>query len=171
MQSAINRIVLSLVLSSGAYTSRAIAAEPVEESPLGVIQRLHQAMRDADAKTVDRLLHAHYQGLSLQGAKENRHVFIETRDRALSDIGKLKPDEWEVRFLSTATRVDPNGLAHVWARYVFLYKGKLDHCGYESYGLFKTPKGWQIISFADTDSALKGKSADDVCPQSSTGDG
>jgi hypothetical protein len=73
-----------------------------------------------------------------------------------------------VRFLSTATRVDPNGLAHVWARYVFLYKGVLDHCGFESYGLFRTSEGWKVISFADTDNPLKGKPVDEVCPESST---
>jgi hypothetical protein len=143
-----------------------VRASRASQSPLGAIERLHQAMRDADAKTVHLLLHANYQGLSLQGTKRNRHVFVDTRDGAVSDIAKLKPGEWEVRFLSTATRIDPNGLAHVWARYVFLYKGALDHCGYESYGLFKTPEGWKVISFADTDNALNGKSADEVCPES-----
>ena len=156
-------LLLSLMLWGVCKPS--VAAEAVAESPLGAIERLHQAMRDADAKTVDRLLHANYQGLSLQGPQGNRHVFVETRDRAVGDIAKLKPGEWEVRFLSTATRVDPNGLAHVWARYVFLYKGALDHCGYESYDLFKTGEGWTIISFADTDNPLNGKSADDVCPK------
>jgi hypothetical protein len=160
-------IVLSLLLCSSACKSRvAVAAEVSEQSPLGAIERLHQAMREADAKTVDLLLHAEYQGLSLQGTKETRHVFVDTRKRAVGDIAKLKPGEWEVRFLSAATRVDPNGLAHVWARYVFLYKGALDHCGYESYSLFKTPAGWKIISFADTDNPLNGKSADEVCPES-----
>jgi hypothetical protein len=166
MRGITSSIVSSLMLCPGAYKSRAVAAEDSDLSPLGAIERLHKAMRDADAKTVDLLLHANYQGLSLQGTKRNRHVFVDTRDGAVSDIGKLKPGEWEVRFLSTATRVDPNGLAHVWARYVFLYKGALDHCGYESYGLFKTPEGWKVISFADTDNPLNGKSADEVCPES-----
>jgi hypothetical protein len=168
MQKTVSSILLSLVLCLGAYVSRAMAAEVPDQSPLGAIERLHQAMRDADAKTVDLLLHANYQGLSLQGAKQSRHVFVDARDRAVSDIAKLKPGEWEVRFLSTATRVDPNGLAHVWARYVFLYKGVLDHCGFESYGLFRTSEGWKVISFADTDNPLKGKPVDEVCPESST---
>jgi hypothetical protein len=165
MKGIMTSILLSLIVSSGACKSRvAVAAEGSDQSPLGTIERLHRAMRDADSKTVDLLLHPNYQGLSLQGT--SRHVFVDTRDRAVGDIAKLKPGEWEVRFLSTATRVDPNGLAHVWARYVFLYKGALDHCGYESYGLFKTAEGWKVISFADTDNALNGKSADEVCPES-----
>jgi hypothetical protein len=167
MRTTMTSFLLPLMLCSGACASgAAVAAEASDESPLRAIERLHEAMRNADAKTVDLLLHANYQGLSLQGTKRSRHVFVDTRDRAVGDIAKLKPGEWEVRFLSTATRVDPNGLAHVWARYVFLYKGALDHCGYESYGLFKTPEGWKVISFADTDNALNGKSADEVCPES-----
>ena len=58
MQRIMTLIVLSL-LCSGACKSRvAIAAEVTDQSPLGAIERLHQAMRDADAKTVDLLLHA-----------------------------------------------------------------------------------------------------------------
>jgi hypothetical protein len=168
MQRIMKLVVSSLLLCSGACKSHvALATEGSGQSPLRAIERLHQAMRDADAKTVDLLLHAKYQGLSLQGT--NHRVFVDTRDRAVSDIAKLKPGEWEVRFLSTTTQVDPNGLSHVWARYVFLYKGALDHCGYESYGLFKTQEGWKVISFADTDTPLNGKSADEVCPESSSG--
>src|SRR5258708_5658095 len=167
MRSTMISTLLPLVLCFVASKSCiAVAAEASRQSPLSTIERLHRAMRDADAKTFDLLLHTNYQGLSLQGTKGSRHVFVDTRDRAVGDIAKLKPGEWEVRFLSTATQVDPNGLAHVWARYVFLYKGALDHCGYESYGLFKTPVGWKVISFADTDNPLNGKSAEEVCPES-----
>ena len=166
MQQIMTSILLALMLCSGVCKSSvAVAAEVSDQSPLEVIERLHRAMRDADARTVGLLLHANYQGLSLQGAKGNRHVFIDTRDRAVGDIAKLKPGEWEVRFLSTATQIDPSGLAHVWAKYVFLYKGAPDHCGYESYGLFKMPEGWKVISFADTDTALNGKSISEICPE------
>ena len=36
--------------------------------------------------------------------------------------------------------------------------------GAESYGLFRDGGTWKIVSFADTDNALKGRSADEVCP-------
>ena len=167
MQKIVTLIVLLPVLCMGARESRVFASTDISaESPLGTIERLHQAMRNADAKTVNLLLHANYQGLSLQGPKSARQVFVETRDRAVGDIAKLTPNEWQVRFLSASTRVDANGLAQVWAKYVFLYKGALDHCGYESYSLFKTAEGWRIISFADTDNALDGQSVDKVCPES-----
>src|SRR6266436_624796 len=88
------------------------------------------------------------------GTHNLRAVAAEVSDQSplavIQRLHRARPGEWEVRFLSAATRIDPNGLAHVWARYVFLYKGATDHCGYESYGLFKTPEGWKVISFADT---------------------
>ena len=132
-------------------------------SPLQTIERLHKAMAEADAATADALLHAEYHGLSLQGPPEHRHVYVETREKAVGDIAKLQRGEWQIRFLKSSTRIDANGLAHVWARYVFYYKGAPNHCGYESYGLFRTGEDWKII-FADTDNALKGRSVDEVCP-------
>jgi hypothetical protein len=134
-------------------------------SPLQTVERLHKAMMEADAATVDAVLHAEYHGVSLQGPLYHRHVYVETRAKAISDIGKLQPKEWEVRFLKTSTQIDPNGMAHVWARYVFYYKGAANHCGYESYGLLRAGADWKIVSFADTDNSLKGRTVDAVCPE------
>jgi hypothetical protein len=43
-----------------------------------------------------------------------------------------RADNPATRFLTTSTQIDANGIAHVWARYVFYYKGATSHCGYES---------------------------------------
>ena len=59
----------------------------------------------------------------------------------------------------------PNRMAHVWARYLFHYKGAPNHCGYESYGLFHDRWTWKIVSFADNDNVLKGRSLDEVYPE------
>jgi hypothetical protein len=91
-------------------------------------------------------------------------VYVEARDKALSDIAALHAGDWKIRFLKTSTQTDSNGMAHVWARYVFYYKGAPNHCGYESYGLLRDRGTWKIVSFADTDNALKGRSVDEVCP-------
>jgi len=50
------------------------------------------------------------------------------------------------------------------ARYVFYFKGTPNHCGIESYTLYQGADGWKIVSFADTDNPLNGRSIDDVCP-------
>jgi len=141
----------------------AFAAGP-QRSPIETIELLHTAFRNADLKLVDSLLPAEYHGVSLQGALDHRHIYIETRAKALSDIAGLQRGEWDVRILSSSTQIDPAGMAHVWAHYVFYFKGKPDHCGYESYGLYHTAEGWKVVSFMDTDNPLKGRSVEEVCP-------
>jgi hypothetical protein len=133
-------------------------------SPLQTVERLHRAMFEADPVTIKALLHPEYHGISLQGPREHRHIYTESREKAVSDVAKLKPHDWEVRFLKTSTQTDPNGMAHVWARYVLHFKGIASHCGFESYGLYRDNEGWRVISFADTDNPLQGRSVDDVCP-------
>ena len=144
--------------------SVATVAAAQELSPLQTVERLHEAMTASDATTAATLLHVDYHGVSLQGPLEERRVYAETRDKAVSDIAALHAGDWKIRFLETSTQTDSNGMAHVWARYVFYYKGAPNHCGYESYGLLRDRGTWKIVSFADTDNALKGRSVDEVCP-------
>jgi hypothetical protein len=131
----------------------ALVAES-QRSPLETIEQLHTAFRNGDAKTVASLLHSEYHGVSLQGAPDHRHIYTEARAKAISDVAGLQPGDWDVRIMSSSTEIDPNGMAHVWARYVFYFKGKPNHCGRESYDLYQSERGWKIVSFADTDNPL-----------------
>jgi hypothetical protein len=137
---------------------------PPPRSPLETIELLHKALRDADPSAAASLLHDAYHGVSLQGLPGNRHVYVETREKAVSDVASLKPGEWDVRLLHASTQIDPHGMAHVWANYVFYFNGKADHCGYESYVLYQGTETWKVVSFADTDNPLNGKTAAEVCP-------
>jgi hypothetical protein len=133
-------------------------------SPLQTIELLHKALREADAVAVGSLLHQEYRGISLQGPPENRQIYVETRTKAIADVAGLKPGAWNVRILKASTRIDPNGMAHVWARYVFYLNGQPSHCGYESYSLYRSGDGWKVVSLADTDNPLNGKSVVEICP-------
>ena len=161
MSAANWRIRLAETLIVG-WVATAAAAQQL--TPLQTVELLHQTMTEADARTAAALLHDDYRGVSLQGPSEQRHVYVEARDKAVSDIAALHAREWQIRFLKTSTQTDSNGMAHVWARYVFYYKGAPNHCGYESYGLLRDHGTWKIVSFADTDNALKGRSVNEVCP-------
>jgi hypothetical protein len=157
--------IFTILLAAGARVHSAPPGPDLSsDSPLQTIERLHKAMRDADPATINALLHPKYHGLSLGGPPDHRRIYVDTRAKAIADIAKLKPGAWEIRFLRTSAQTDPNGMAHVWARYVFLFNGVPDHCGFESYGLFRSREGWQVISFADTDNPLGGGSIDAVCP-------
>jgi len=151
--------VFGMLLAPG----QLLAAEP-QRSPIETIELLHTALRNADAKTVDSLLHEDYHGVSLQGPADHRHVYVETRTKAVSDVAGLHPGDWDVRVLSSSTRIDPTGMAQVWARYAFYFKGKPNHCGHESYVMYQSEQGWKIVSFADTDNPLNGRNVDKVCP-------
>jgi hypothetical protein len=129
---------------------------------------MHDALREADVAKAESVLDEHYAGLSLNGPLDKREVFVETRDRALSTMRTLKPGSWDVHILTASERIDANGMAHVWARYVFYFDGKPNHCGYESYVLFRRSGEWKIAEFADTDTALHGGDPAKICPQSRT---
>jgi hypothetical protein len=154
---------LGSVLGLLAVPLLAFSASP-QRSPLQTIELLHKAFRDADAAAVGLLLHEEYRGVSLQGAPDHRQIYVETQAKAISDVASLKPGAWDVRILTASTQIDPNGLAHVWARYVFYFEGKPDHCGYESYALYQSADGWKVVSFSDTDNPLNGKTVAKVCP-------
>ena len=68
-------------------------------------------MLEADAATAGTLLYAEYHGVSLQGPPQHRHVYVENRAKAIGDIAKLRPGEWEIRFLKASSQVDSNGIA------------------------------------------------------------
>lgn len=142
--------------------SLALSEQP-GRSPLQTIELLHKALRDADASVVRSLLHDEYRGISLQDPLDQRKIYVENREKAITDVAALKPGAWEVRILVASTEIDPNGMAHVWAKYVFYFEGKPDHCGYESYSLFQSAEGWKVVNFADTDTPLNGKKVTEVC--------
>lgn len=157
--------VRALALASIAVLCGTVRADE-SRTPLQTVQRMHDALREADVAKAESVLDEHYAGLSLNGPLDTRDVFVETRDKALSTLRTLKPGSWDVHILDSNVRIDPNGMAHVWARYVFYFDGKPNHCGYESYVLFRRSGEWKIVEFADTDTALHGADAAQVCPQS-----
>ena len=103
---------------------RLLATPPVR-SPLQTIKLLHKALREADSATVDSLLHPDYHGISLQGARDQRHIYIETREKAVSDVAGLKPGDWDVRFLSTSTsdRSERHGACVGAVRVLYISRG------------------------------------------------
>ena len=131
---------------------------------LATIEALMKAVREGDAISAAAVLHPAYRVASWQGSGSERHLFLDTREGELAAIGKLRRGEWDVRFLNTRVSIDPNGMANVWAKYEFYSFGELQHCGIESYELFRTPEGWRVVNFSDTDTPVRGRQASVVCP-------
>jgi hypothetical protein len=93
------RVWLTAVLIMASVSAPAASADL---SPLQTVERLHEAMFEANAATADAVLHADYHGVSQQEPLEHRHVHVAARAKAISDIAKLQPGEWQVRFLKTS---------------------------------------------------------------------
>lgn len=90
--------------------SLSMAATAQDLSPLQTVELLHKAMAQADAATAAALLHADYRGVSLQGASEQRHVYVETRDKAVRDIAALHAGDWQI----ASSRRAPGSIQTEW---------------------------------------------------------
>jgi len=154
--------LLGLILLRGAAWADASDAA-AQRSALAAVETYVSAMRAGDAAAAAAVLHPDYRVTSWQSAGGEHHLFLDTRAGELAAISKLKPGEWEVRLLRTRVAIDPNGMANVWAKYEFYSFGRLEHCGFESYELFRTPQGWRIIDFSDTDTPVAQAAASRTC--------
>lgn len=117
------------------------AKDEATRSVLATVETLVRAIREGDAASAAAVMHPDYRVTSWQGSGSERHLFLDTRDGELAAIGKLKRAEWDVRFLRSRVSIDPNGMANVWVKYEFYSFGRLNHCGFESYELFRMPEG------------------------------
>jgi hypothetical protein len=158
-------LIRSIALSVALTMTHATSAQTAEnQEVLAAVHTLVNAWREPSVAKADGILHEDYRAESWQLSDTGRFVFLETRDHLLAQIATLRPGQWDVRLLHTSMNIDPNGLAVVWAKYVFYSEGRLNHCGYEAYTLVHTPQGWKVINFADTDTPMRGRSSDAVCP-------
>jgi hypothetical protein len=159
----VTRALTAMAFLLGALPA-ASASPAAEREVLRTVQTLVEAWREADVAKGAAVLHPDFRITSLQGAENARHIFLDTRAGLLAAIGMIKPGAWDVHLLHTSVSIDPNGMANVWAKYEFYSDGKLNHCGYESYELFRGREGWKIINFSDTDTAVRGRDRASVCP-------
>ena len=125
---------------------------------------LTTAWRTADAALEDRILHTEFRLTTLQDDPKGRRVNLDTREHLISIMSHLHPGDWDDRLSDFRVDIDSNGLATLWARYVFAIGGAPHHCGHVSMQLYKTPAGWKVVSFADTHNNLEGRSVRVVCP-------
>lgn len=121
-----------------------------KEEVLSVIDTLTDGWREADRKKVESALHPSCRFVTLRSPTETQ---VGTREHLLETMKNLKPGDWDDRLRDQEVRIDPSGIATVWARYEFYMGGKRSHCGIESFQLYRLPEGWKIVNFADTHSA------------------
>jgi len=159
-----NRLALQLVILSCVAGTPALSTAAAADSSavMAAVQSMLDAWREADAAKLETALHKDFREvtLHLQDGKWNSAVV----DRAtlVGLMGKFGKGSWDDRLLKPQVHVDGR-IAVVWSPYKFTVhyvedgvKHEASHCGIETFQLYQTDAGWQIINFADTHS--------DACP-------
>ena len=67
----------------------------------------------------------------------------------LNGVGTPHDEMWDERLLSMEIKID-DGIAEVWASYIFYLGEKRLHCGVNSFQMVKTEKGWKILNLVDS---------------------
>ncbi|WP_242204412.1 nuclear transport factor 2 family protein [Aestuariivivens insulae] len=83
--------------------------------------------------------------------KEGQDVLVTDELQKLVDaIAKRPADQkWDERLLDYSIQVDGN-MANAWTPYEFWFNGEFNHCGVNSFQLFKDGTQWKIIYLIDT---------------------
>lgn len=141
--------LLVLLISSASFST---SAQDTTDYPAvrAVVQRLFDGMRAGDsalvrsAFTADAVMFTTY-----SDKKGTPYVETGTLNDFLDAVGTPHDEMWDERIHDVEIRTD-DGLAQVWAPYVFyLDKNKL-HCGVNAFQLVRTTDGWKIQALTDS---------------------
>lgn len=146
-----------------ALPSLAAAQTGEEAKARAAVQALLDSWREADPVKTDAVLHPSFRLLTMRSCPNGPKVDTSTRERLVEVVGKIKPGDWDDRLENLTVRVDPTGIAVVFADYRFFIDGKQSHGGAVTMQLYRTPRGWQVASFADTHNWLDPKAVAEDC--------
>lgn len=121
-----------------------------EDSVKTAVNKLFTAMKDADVA----LLNSSFADSAiLQTIITDKAGKVSVRNEDLRDfasqIGKLGKGDADERIQFDVVKID-GPLAIVWAPYSFYYKGRLSHCGVDSFQLLLVDGVWKIQYIIDT---------------------
>lgn len=131
------------------------ATEPSSEesSVIAVIDQLFDGIRTANPASIEEVFYDNTTPIhTAYGPHESKKPVLQSSsvEQFLSSIKKKKPEmTYDERVSSYHVQVD-DAMATAWTPYQFFVNNKLSHCGSNSFQLFKSEKGWKIISVVDT---------------------
>jgi hypothetical protein len=144
---AAGAITVALMLGPLALPGPAWGQEA--DGPADVVRRLFDAMRERDTVAIRQSFHPEGRlmttGRDRAGGPVVQTATVDAFVRAVASA-RTRLDE---RLSDVEVRVD-DGLATVWARYVFYADTTFTHCGVDAFQLARTPEGWKIIHVVDT---------------------
>ena len=133
------------MIAAASFTSALQAATPEEDAVLAPVQALFDGMAKRDAAAIQKPTLPGGGMVLMRDGKATQMTFAAFAER----VGKPSPTHIEERIHDPLVRVDRD-LAVVWAPFVFLSDGKVDHCGTDLFNLVRSDGTWLIASVADT---------------------
>lgn len=127
-----------------------INAQTTEDSVKTVVNKMFDAMRDADGHGLKSTFTENIVFHSIATNKEGV-VSVKSEDpKAFIDfISKEKKGNADEQIIFETIKID-GPLALVWAPYKFYYAGKFSHCGVDSFQLVRINGEWKIQYIIDT---------------------
>lgn len=124
-----------------------------EKAVKSVVANLFEGMQKHDSTMIRACFHPSVRMQSIGMNRKTGLVEISAEnlvDGFVKQIGSLPATtQIEERVLSYEIRVDAQ-MATAWTPYELYVNQKRQHCGVDSFQLFKTEKGWRILTIVDT---------------------
>jgi len=143
----LHRIRLSTAATAAAalFALTTHATTPTEQEVLAPIIAMFAGMTHRDAQAITAQTMPKGSMILMRDGKPDQMTFEDFAAR----VGKPSKAQIEERIHDPLIRID-NDLAVVWAPFVFLVNGKVDHCGTDLFNLIHVDGHWLIASVADT---------------------
>ena len=132
-------------MAAGLLNTSLYAATPEEQAVLASVQAMFDGMAKRDAAAIKEPTLPGGTMVLMRDGKPTQMTFEAFADR----VGKPGTTQIEERIHDPLVRID-NDLAVVWAPFVFLSDGKVNHCGTDLFNLVRVNGKWLIASVADT---------------------
>jgi Putative lumazine-binding len=144
--------LLFVILLLG-YFETTFAQSEDEKAVKAVVVQLFEGMQKHDSTMIRACFHSSARMQSIGANRKTNVVELTTEntiDGFANSIGSLPATtKIEERVLSYEIRVDAQ-MATAWTPYELYVNDKRIHCGVDAFQLYKTEKGWKILTIADT---------------------
>jgi hypothetical protein len=140
-------VLITFLLIASAFHEA--AAQKDQQQVIDAIDQFFQGMREGDSTKVSEVLSPKATLLTVvenEGKVMLPQVSVE---RFLTAVASPHDAVWDERIDSYDVDIDDR-LASVWTPYEFYLGPEFSHCGVNAFQLYKTYKGWKIISITDT---------------------
>jgi hypothetical protein len=144
------RLIAGLML----FAALAFSQASEEKEAVAAAQKVFDGMAAKDAAAIRAMM---LPEARLYAVRDDRPPTTTAAEAFAGQIAAANGALLE-RFTETPHVMIRGRMAQVWSEYEFLRDGKFNHCGVDTFTLFKTPDGWKVaaISYTTETAGCKG---------------